>query len=56
MFPGNQIFQLITSPEQISEITDFLHIDTNTHKLKVDKKMFEWEWSEMDVASLVTGL
>ena len=56
MFPGNQIFQSITSPEQISEITDFLHIDTNSHKLKVDKKMFEWEWSEMDVASLVTGL
>ena len=49
MFPGNQIFQSITSPEQISEITDFLHIDANSHKLKVDKKCLsgngqKWMW------------
>ena len=35
---------------------DFLHVDTNLHKLKVDQKFFGWVWPEMGVASLVTGL
>ena len=35
---------------------DFLHVDTNLHKLKVDQKIFGWAWPEMGVASLVTGL
>ena len=35
---------------------DFLHVDTNSHKLKVDQNIFGWAWSEMSVSSLVTGL
>ena len=35
---------------------DFLHVDTNSHKLKVDQNIFGWAWSEMGVSSLVTGL
>ena len=34
----------------------FLHVDTNSHKLKVDQKIWGWAWSEIGVASLVTGL
>ena len=33
-----------------------MHVDTNSHKLKVDQKIFAWAWAEMGVASLVTGL
>ena len=33
---------------------DFLHVDTNSHKLKADQKNLGWAWSEMGVASLVT--
>ena len=35
---------------------DFLHVHTNSHKLKVDPKMFGWAWSKMGVANLVIGL
>ena len=35
---------------------DFLHVDTNSHKLKVHQNIFGWAWSEMSVSSLVTGL
>ena len=35
---------------------DFLHVDTNSHKLKVDQNIFGWAWSEMSVSSLVMGL
>ena len=35
---------------------DFLHVDTNSHKLKVDQKIWGWAWSEMGMASLVTRL
>ena len=31
---------------------DFLHVDTNSHKLKVDQKVFGWEWSKIGVAIL----
>ena len=34
----------------------FLHVYTNSHKLKVDQKFFGWAWPEISVASLVTGL
>ena len=49
------IFYSIISPEQINE-PDFLRVDTNLHKLKVDQKIFGWALPEMGVASLVTGL
>ena len=48
----NQLYLQNKSMKQF----DFLHVDTNSHKLKVDQKMFGWAWSEMGVASLVTGL
>ena len=48
-----RIFQLTISPEQINEIAWFLHVDTNSHKLKVDQKFLGWTWSEMGVTSLV---
>ena len=35
---------------------DFLHVHTNSHKLKVDQKLFELAWSKMGMASLVVGL
>ena len=34
----------------------FLHVDTNSQKLKVDRKVFSWAWSKMAVANLVSGL
>ena len=30
---------------------DFLHVDTNPHKLNVDQKILGWTWSEMGIAS-----
>ena len=32
----------------------FLHVDTNSQKLKVDQKIFGWAWSKMGVANLMT--
>ena len=49
-------YKLAVFQEWIEGIPDFLHVDTNSHALKVDQKMFGWVWSEMGVASLVTGL
>ena len=34
----------------------FLHVDTNSQKIKADQILFGWAWSEMGVASLVTGI
>ena len=34
----------------------FLHVHTNSYKLKVDQENFGWTWSKMGVVSLVTGL
>ena len=31
----------------------FLYIDTDSWKLKVDKKILGWAWSKMGVATLV---
>ena len=38
------------------EYTDFLHVDTDSQKLKADQNFFGWAYSKMDVASLVIGL
>ena len=35
---------------------DFLHVDANSHKLKVDQKIFGWALSEMGVTTLVTSV
>ena len=34
----------------------FLHVDTDSQKLKADQKFIGWAWGKMGVASLVTGL
>ena len=52
-----RIFQSTISLEQINEIAnDFLHVDTSSHKLKVDQKNFGWKWLKMGMVSLVTEL
>ena len=59
MFSANQIAGFFNQPYLQSKSMkwpDFLHVDTNLHKLKVDQKIFGWAWPEMGVASLVTGL
>ena len=38
------------------KLPDFLHVDTNLHKLKRDQKMFGWAPPKIGVAKLVTGL
>ena len=35
---------------------NFSHVVTNAQKLKVDQKNFDWAWSKMGVANLVSGL
>ena len=40
----------------VSEETDFLLVDIDSQKPKVDQKMFGWAWSKMGVASLVMEL
>ena len=30
---------------------NFLHVDANSWKLKVDLKIFGWAWSKMDMTS-----
>ena len=34
-------------------INDFLHVDTRSHKLKVDQNIFGWTWWKMGMVSLV---
>ena len=38
------------------KLPDFLHVDTNLHKLKLDQKIFGWAPPKIGVAKLVTGL
>ena len=34
--------------------SDFLHVDTDSRKLKVNRKILGWVWSKMGVATLRT--
>ena len=36
--------------------SDFLHVDTDSQKLKVDQKMLGWVWSRMGTTTLVSRL
>ena len=57
MFSANQIVGFFSRWYlQNSERAWFLQVNTNSHKLKVDQKMFGWEWSEIGVASVVMVL
>ena len=42
--------------KKLVELTDFLHVDMLSQKLKVDLNFFGWAWSKMGVASLVMRL
>ena len=35
---------------------DYFRVHTNSHRVKVDQKMFGWAWSKMGLTSLVTRL
>ena len=52
---ANLVSGLYLKNEQL-ELADFLHADTNSHKLKGDWKFSGWAWSKIDVVSVVTGL
>ena len=59
MLSANHILGFFNQPDLQSKSTkqpDFLHVDTISHKLKVDQKIFAWTWSKMGVVSLVTRL
>ena len=59
MFSANQIAGFFNQPyfqNKSMKWPDFLLVDTNLHKLKVDQKVLGWAWSDLDVASPVTGL
>ena len=59
MFSANQIARFFNQPylqSKSMKYPDFLHVDTNSYKLKADQKISGWAWSEIGVGSLVTGL
>ena len=59
IFSANQIAGFFNQPYLQNKSTkwpDFLDVDTSSHKVKVDQKVFGWTWSKMGLASLVTGL
>ena len=59
MFSANQITEFFNQPylqNKSMKYPNFLHVDTNSYKLKVDQKIWGWAWSGMGVTSLVTGL
>ena len=47
------IFKSTKSPAWNDELSDFVHVDANSWKFKVDLKLFAWAWSEMCVTILV---
>ena len=42
---GPWTLKLIVSQEWTDGITDILHVDTDSQKLKADQKIFGWAWS-----------
>ena len=58
MISANQIPGSLNQPflQKISmKQRNFLHVDTNSQKLKVDQKYFGWAWSNLGMANLVSG-
>ena len=47
--------QLYLQNKQLKK-PDFLHVDTDSWKLKIIWKILWWAWSKMGVATLVSGL
>ena len=59
MFSVTQIVRFFDQPYlQMKPMKepDFLHVDTNSHTLKVDQNICRRAWSKMGAASLGTGL
>ena len=59
MFSANQIVGFFNQPHLHSKSMKepvFLHVDTNSHKLKIGGNFFGRVWSEVGVTSLVMGL
>ena len=59
MFPASQIagfFNQLYLQNKSMKQPDFLHVDTSSHKLKVDLIVFVLAWPKMCMFSLVTGL
>ena len=54
MFSANQISGFSNQPYLQNKSMNFLHVDSNSHKLKGDQNILSSMWPEMDVASLVT--
>ena len=59
MFLANQIAgflnKLYLYNEKMKKL-DFLHVDTNSLKLKVDRKILVWAWSYMGAPTLVAEI
>ena len=59
MFSANQIAGFFNQRHLQNESMkwpDFLHVDANSHKLKVDQNIFGWTWSKIGEPSLVMRL
>ena len=59
MVSANQIPGFLSQPfvqSKSMKQRNSLHVDTNSQKLKVDRKLFGWGWSNMGVVNLVSGL
>ena len=41
---------------ELMELTDFMHIDAESQKLKADQKLLGWAWLNMGMASRVMGI
>ena len=53
---GLWTLNLTVSGECTDRITDILHVDSGSQKLKPHPKFFRWAWSKMGVEIMVVGL
>ena len=53
---GDRTLKLTVSKKKTDGRIDFLHVDTDSQKLKADQNVFECAWSKMGLASLAMGL
>ena len=59
MLSANQIARFLNQPflqDKSIKQPIFLHVDTNSQKLKVDQNLFGWVQSKMGLANLVPVL
>ena len=56
MFSANQIAGFLNQCFPQKKSMNFLHVDTNSQKLKVEWKFSGWAWLRMGLTSLVMGL